>query len=112
MIRKNNPDFKGPKAEKDLGTIQSWLITTNIPSDNPALQGAIRKIKAQEKVFKREKAKYMKRLNEVTSALYLEKLGFDPYAGFMGKVRYVKNEIMNFFNKSDAMKLLYGNLIK
>ena len=112
LIRKNNPDFKGPKEEKDLGTIQSWLITSNIPSDNPALQGAIRKIKSQEKVFKKEKAKYMKRLNEVTSALYLEKFGFDPYTGFMGKVRYVKNEIMNFFNKSDAMKVLYGNLIK
>src|SRR5699024_4599501 len=47
LIRKQNPDAiydpNGPS--KDLSPIQSWLMASNIPSDHPDLQAAVRKIK-------------------------------------------------------------------
>lgn len=114
LIRKNNPgiNYEVPAQSKDLGVMQSWLISSNIPSDNPALQAAIRNIKVAEKSFKNEKAKYMRRLNDVTSELYKEKFGYDPYSGFKGKAKHILNKARNFFSQGDAMKNLYGNLIK
>ena len=114
LIRKNNPgvNYEIPKESKDLGVMQSWLLASNVPSDNPALQAAIRRIKADEKVFKAEKAKYMKRLNQVTADLYMEKLGFNPYDGLKGKAQYVFNYLRNALRQGDVMKNLYGNLIK
>lgn len=114
LIRKNNPgiNYEVPAQSKDLGVMQSWLVTSNIPSDQPALQAAIRKIKAEEKIFKNEKSKYMQRLNKVTADLYMEKLGFNPYAGLKGKAKFVINQVRNFFRQGEAMKALYGNLIK
>lgn len=114
LINKNNPNanFKAGENNKDISVISSWLMSSNVPSSNPALQKAIRDIKVQEKIFKGEKAKYMSRLNKVTSELYKEKLGFDPYDGFTGKVKHIYNKATNLLGYGDSMKSLYGNLIK
>ena len=114
LIRKNNPGIKFEENAqgKDISVISSWLMASNVPSTHPALQKAIRDIKVQEKIFKGEKAKYMSRLNKVTSDLYKEKFGFDPYEGFTGKLKHVYHKAINLFGYGDNMKVLYGNLIK
>lgn len=101
-------NFKINEQAEDLGVIQSWLMSSNIPSDHPALQTAIRKIKSEEKIFKREKSKYMQRINKVTGELYMDKFGFNPYSGMYGRAKSI---IQNLSGKS-ASDELYGNLIK
>ena len=114
LINQNNPnakyDVKG-KGGKDMSVIDSWMIASNVSSNDPALQTAIRKAKATEKEFLKEKSRLMKDLNKVTSELYKSKLGFDPYDGFTGKLKHIYHKVKNMFNQSNVMKELYGNLI-
>lgn len=113
LIRKKNPDAQVDLKSKgrDISSIQSWFMASNIPSDHPDLQAAVRKLKAEEKVFKHEKYQYTKKINDATSALYLEKLGFDPYSGLIGKAKYVYHKLKNFLDQGNIMKQIYGNLV-
>lgn len=99
------------KGSTDIGAVQSWLMSNNIPSDHPEIQGMVRNMISMEKSFQNEKKKYIQKVNEATNALYKEKFEFtfDTY----NPVQLLKRFYYSYIhNRKQLYEVLYGNIVE
>jgi len=99
------------KGHTDLGTIQSWLMANNIPSNHPEIQGMVRNMIKMEKQFQNEKKKYSSKINEVTNALYKDKFGFSFDS--RNPIDVIKRFFYSYlYDRSMLYQTLYGNIVE
>lgn len=102
---------KGVKGE-DINGIQKWLMSNNIPSNQPGVQGAVRTMERTYKQYQEERIKYTQKINKATNALYKEKYGYTPTGGgVINKLKIIFAAVKNLFNREAFYKNLYGNLL-
>lgn len=91
----------------DLGLISSWMNNNNIPSNHPATQALVRQINANYKTFVKERGTYVKKINEVTEALYKEKFGLHSNR-IIATFQKIYNSV--FRNRAAVYEDLYGRI--
>lgn len=101
---------KAKYSGEDLGYFQSWLMSNNIPSNQPEIQGLVRRMEVEFKKFQQEKKKYVEKINSATNNLYKEKLGYMLDGSFIGTIKHVMNSF--FGNQEQTFKKLYQELIE
>lgn len=100
----------------DISLINAHLMTgSTIPSNHPASQAMAKMIESEYKNFINEKKRYIKELNSVTDALYLEKLGYGGKTS-LRSLNGIKNTLSRikdvvFSSKQEVYEKLYGNLV-
>lgn len=95
---------------KDISPIQSWLMANNVPSNHPAVQGMVRQMEHEYKVYLKEKKKYIDQINDATSELYEEQFGLKINSNNILEV--LKNVYYSLFkDRSKFYEQLYGPLI-
>ena len=95
---------------KDVSKMQAYMMSgSTIPSNHPASQALAKKLEAEYKNFTSEKSKYMSRMNQITDALYKEKLGYGSKRSVMGTLKRIRDMI--FTGQSEIYQKLYGNLV-
>ena len=99
-------DYKG----KDLGYMESFLMSNNIPSGQPEIQAAVRRMEIEYKKFQKEKKELLKDLSRTTEELYTEKFGARKTSMIGQFFQSVKDAFSN--NKEDVYMTLYGPLIE
>ena len=95
---------------KDVSKMQAYMMSgSTIPSNHPASQALAKKLEAEYKNFTSEKSKYMSRMNQITDALYKEKLGYGSKRSVMSTLKRIRDMI--FTGQSEIYQKLYGNLV-
>lgn len=99
------------KTNEDLNPVQTWLMSNNIPSNHPEIQGMVRNMTAMEKDFQNEKKKYVTKINDTTNALYKEKFGFMFNSG--NPIDIFKRFYYSYIhNRKNLYNILYGNIVE
>lgn len=96
---------------KDISPIKKWMMSNNIPSNHPAVQGLVRNLEIEYKKYVEEKNKYVSKINDATDQLYDEKFGFkiNKRRNLMDFLKSVYYSL--FANRKDFYQQLYGNLL-
>lgn len=96
------------QGSEDMSIIGSFFNNNNIPSNHPAVQSLVRQLGVEHKIFAKERAKYIKRINDVTNELYKDKFGLSD-----NRIVRFGQQLYNslFRNRSAVYNQLYGNLI-
>ena len=98
---------------KDVSVMKAYLMTgSNIPSNHPAAQGMVRMMEKEYKNFINEKKKYITEMNEISDALYKEKLGYGNRLSPKTIIRRIKDVIGIGVNRSTPYERLYGNMVE
>ena len=96
--------------KKDIGVIQKWLMSNNIPSSHPGAQAVVKNMEIQYKTFLSEKTKYVTKINEATDNLYQDKFGYKVNErGIVDTIKHLYNQL--FSDKQDFYNQLYGSLV-
>ena len=103
----------GKKFEgQDVNIMKAYLMTgSNIPSNHPGAQGMARLLETQYKHFISEKKKHISKMNEVTDALYKEKLGYGNRRGLKTFGRRLKSLFNIGIGRENPYEKLYGNMV-
>ena len=101
---------------KDVSKMQAWMMSgSTIPSNHPASQGLARMLETEYKAFQGEKRRYIEEMNDITHALYKEKLGYDGAINIftLKGLRNLGLKIRDavFSNRANLYERLYGNLV-
>lgn len=94
----------------DIGYMHSFLMSNNIPSNQPEIQSLVRKMEIEYKRFQNEKTTITKSIQSATENLYKEQFGKAPKT-LVGKFFKSLNDAL-FQNKEDMYMKLYGPLIE
>lgn len=109
-LEQSNLGVKTQYEGKDLGFFHSWLMSNNIPSNQPEIQALVRKMEIEHKKFLGERAIHVGRINKVTDELYQEVFGYKIVdAGISDIAKSVKKTM--FMNREEMYKKLYGSLV-
>ena len=96
---------------KDVSPMQAYLMTgSTIPSNHPAAQGLARMMEKEYKNFINEKKKYISKMNEVTNALYKEKLGYGGNKSISNTFKRIRDVFR--LGRANVYDKLYGNLVE
>jgi hypothetical protein len=102
---------KVSEGNDDIGVLQSYLQTNNITATHPATQAMQRELEVEFKGFLNERRKYMRKINEVSEALYEEKFN---YRGTRSPLlnRLIMAVKILFKNRAKIYEQLYGNIVE
>lgn len=109
-LEQSNLGEKTQYEGKDLGFFHSWLMSNNIPSNQPEIQALVRKMEIEHKKFLGERAVHVGRINKATDELYQEMFGYKVNdAGITDIAKSVSKTM--FMNRKELYEKLYGSLV-